>query len=76
MKKLTEKFGKKKVYAGIAVIIALIILLCIFFYVEDVYKRQPVNDLTEKQIDLLRLSNQMVEYLDIVDEELRCNDEI
>lgn len=36
----------------------------------------PVDDLTEKQKDLLRLSNQMVEYLDIVDEELRCNDEI
>ena len=38
MKKLTEKFGKKKVYAGIAVIIALIILLCIFFYVESTPK--------------------------------------
>ena len=28
-----EKFGKKKVYVGIGVIIALIILLCVFLYV-------------------------------------------
>lgn len=32
MKKLTEKIGKKKFYTGIAVIIALIILLCLFLY--------------------------------------------
>ena len=50
MKKLTEKFGKKKVYAVITMIIALIILLCIFFYIRSTPKFEVVakeNIITE-----------------------------